>query len=164
MNIKKASKDVKYEIEMLRWTADLLLKPNFFKKVSTTIVEFFPIQSKNPHFLGTVHDALLESFAVHTRNLFYFFYTKTNKRKKDDVLAEDYLINKKEFITQRTNKTDLKHLTKRVDKMIVHITYHRAVYNKKTKLWMVADIRKKMDKTIDAFINTLPNEQKIWFK
>jgi hypothetical protein len=143
MNIKKASGDVKYEIDMLQQTAELLSKPNFSQ---------------------TNHDALLESFAIHTRNLFVFFYCGTKLRKKDDVLAEDYLINKKEFRMHRTKKRELNYLTKRIAKLIVHLTYHRAVYNRKTRLWSVTSILKKMNKTIDAFMNSLPEKRKIWFK
>ncbi len=143
MNIKRASGDVKYEIDMFHWTADLISKPNF----STPI-----------------WNALIESFAIHVRNLFEFFYGGIKSRRKDDVRAEDYLINKKEFRTHRTNKIKLNYLTKRVAKQVAHLTYHRAVYNKRTKPWKVTDIRSKMDKTIDAFMNSLSEKQKNWFR
>ena len=128
---------------MFRFTTDVLSKPNLPQPIA---------------------NALIESFAIHARNLFFFFYTGVKSRKKDDVLAEDYAINKKEFRTHRTKKTLLSNITKRVAKQIAHLTYHRAVYNKKTKPWKMQDIRKKLDKTIDAFINSLTEEQKIWFR
>lgn len=143
MNIKRASRDVKYEIDMFHWTADLIFKLNFSQPIK---------------------NALIESFAIHVRNLFIFFYKGTKSRSNDDILAEDYSINKKKFRTQRTKKNDLNYLTKRVAKQVAHLTYHRVVYNKKTKPWKVTDILTKIDKTINAFINSLPEEQKIWFR
>lgn len=143
MNIKRAIGDIKYEIGMFRFTADYLSNPNL------------PQLTKN---------VLIESFAIHARNLFFFFYTDSKTRKKDDVLAQDFAINKKEFRTHRTKKTLLNYIPKRVAKQIAHLTYHRAVYNKKTKPWKHHDIRIKIDKTIDTFINSLSDEQKIWFR
>lgn len=143
MNIKKAAGDVKYEIDMFRFTADCLSKPNLHQAIVNVLVE---------------------SFAIHTRNLFFFFYTENKLRKKDDVIADDYSINKKEFRTHRTKKALLNYIVKRVAKQVAHITYHRAVYNKRTKPWKTQDIRNKMNKTIDAFINSLSDKQKIWFR
>jgi len=143
MNVKRASGDVKYEIDMFHWTADLISKPSFSQPI---------------------RNALIESFAIHVRNLFIFFYGNNKLRRNDDIVAEDYSINKKEFRTHRTKKANLNYLTKRVAKQVAHLTYHRAVYNKKTKPWKITDILTKMNKTIDAFINSLPEEQKIWFR
>jgi hypothetical protein len=143
MNIKKATGDIKYEIDMLHFTADYL---------------------SNPRLPQVIKNVLIESFAIHARNLYIFFYTDSISRKKDDVVAQDFAINKRKFKIYRTKKILLKFILKRVAKQIAHLTYHRAVYNKKTKPWKHLDIRIKMDKTIDAFINSLPDGQKNWFK
>lgn len=143
MKIEKVAGDIKYEIDMFRFTADNLSKPNLQQNII---------------------NVLIESFAIHTRNLFFFFYAGNKLRKKDDVIAEDYDINKKEFRTHRTKKALLKYIVKRVAKQVAHITYHRAVYNKRTKPWKHRDIRNKIDKTIDAFINSLSDKQQIWFR
>lgn len=144
MNIEKDVEDIKYEIDMFRFTADKLA---------------------NRELLEATQNVFIESFTIHTRNLFYFFYTSTRSRKnKDDILAEDYAIKKREFKTQRTKKRFLNYIPKRVAKQIAHLTYHRRRYNKRTKPWKIQDIRNKMDKTIAAFINSLAEEQKTWFK
>ncbi len=96
---------------------------------------------------------LLESFAIHSRNLFDFFYTK--KRRLDDMSAQDFITKRREFRLKRTKKRILENLTLEVNKQVAHLTYSRNNYNRINKGWAVSTIKSNMDNTIKAFINCL---------
>jgi len=86
--LEKIAGDVKYEIGMFRLTTEHLYY--YSNKVSANE------KVKDSHFLINI---LLESFAIHSYNLYKFFYQgerekKNNRkinRKNSDVIAEDFL-------------------------------------------------------------------------
>lgn len=104
---------------------------------------------------------LLESFAIHSRNLFDFFYRRAKRR--DDISYEDFIAKKKEFKSKRTKKRILENLTKKCNKQIAHLSYSRINYNRSTKGWNVIEIYQNMNKTIKAFYNCMEPEKKKWF-
>lgn len=149
--LKKAVKAVRYEIDMFNNTAESLANPR----------------------LNQFHiNVLLESFVIHTYCLFRFFYqgeveTKNkNKRVRhsSDIIAEDFGIRRGEFRKNRTPKKDLKNIEEKRNKQLAHLTYNRVYRNIKTKGWHIKLIHKRMNKTIAAFFNSLPNEYKDLFK
>lgn len=75
-------------------------------------------------------NAFLESWAMHARNLFDFFYSThepTKKPRIDDVIAEDFFLDSSFWPSVRPNPSeDLTKLGKRVAKEIAHLTYARA--------------------------------------
>lgn len=140
--LKKTVEHIKYEIVMFQDSAKLLR------------------QTKDQFLINV----LLESFAIHARNIFNFFYSSEKKVKKDDVIVQDYINNKKAFNTSKTPKQKLKFILKKADKQVAHLTYSRNKYNKKTKPWNFGNIELDFEKTINAFINSLPKERMDWFK
>jgi len=106
-------------------------------------------------------NVLIESFAIHSRNLFDFFYTKG---RKDDIAASDYIINKQIFKQTRTKKRILDNLTRKTNKQVAHLTYSRNNYNNINKGWYVMQITNNMNSTILAFLNCLEIKEKEWFK
>ena len=137
--LKKASEHVFYEIWML-YNAATILK--------TTTDQL----SKN---------IILESFAIHARNSFDFFYPKKHFANSD-ILATDYLINKKLYNEQKTKKKILKYLVRKADKQIAHLTYTRNKYSLKTKGWYFKDISGKFQPTVIAFYDNLPENRRRW--
>ena len=111
-----------------------------------------------------LHNALVEIFAIHSRNLFIFFYTDVNKRVQDDILAEDFINRKELFINHRSPIRQLKFILKKANKQVSHLTYSRNKYNTKDKEWPIYKITITMEKTIDVFLEALPEEKKSWFK
>lgn len=150
--LKRAAIDIQYEIDMFRFTANELMT----LKIRPT----------------PIHNCLVESFAIHTNNLYYFFYHgevekkggKKKKRFSDDVIAEDYITERKKFRSARTPKSQLKIIEKKRHKQIAHLTYSRVFRNRKTKPWQVGKITKEMEKTIKAFLSSLSTPRKTWFK
>jgi len=141
--LKRSAEHIIYEIEMLRFAFSILRRPNL------------------PQLMI---NSFLEVFAIHARNLYYFFYTSIQNRSRDDVIVEDYILNKRLFKSQRTPKEKLKIITKKTAKQVAHLTYYRVRYNKRTKPWKFYDIYLKLEKTINAFKLALPDNRKKWFR
>lgn len=106
---------------------------------------------------------LLDDFAIHARNLFDFFYPKKpNLIKDDDMLVTDFLINQKIFNRNKTNKNKLSFITEKANKQVAHLTYKRNRYSKKTKSWPYIIIGREINKTLQAFYDSLSINQKKW--
>ncbi len=136
---RKAVEHVVYEIMMFKAT-NLLLLSNINEQVSKNV--------------------LLESFAVHSRNLFDFFY---KKRINDDIVAIDFIGNKAQFRKDKSKKRNMQTLARKANKQISHLTYSRNNYNSRTKPWNISSIGAQMNKTIEAFFKSLDIEKKVWF-
>jgi hypothetical protein len=150
--LQKAAKAVTYEINMFRLTTNALFYySNNFNTEDKT---------KNQFLLNV----LLESFGIHSYNLYKFFYQgkrekKNNRfivRKSSDLIAEDFNINKKYFRNTRSPKRNLKIIENKRNKQIAHLTYNRIYRDKRTKPWHFGIISKYMEQTINAFIDSLP--------
>lgn len=99
-----------------------------------------------------VYNALVESFAIHTRVLLDFFYKP--RKYRDDVVAEDYVQNWSASCPPKT--PDLTDATIRVDKEIVHLTYVRLMRSGSGKDWRFAAITQDLVKVCGAFIALIP--------
>lgn len=106
---------------------------------------------------------LLDSFVIHTRNLFDFFYPKRDGVRPDDMTVYNYISDCRSFNTNKTKKQDLIFVVKKANKQLAHLTYARNRYSLKTnKAWPFVSIGQKMTKTIKAFYNALPDSYKNW--
>lgn len=119
---KRALKDVEYEISMFIETARTL----------PTLKE------------GTVmHDAVLESFLVHARNLIHFFY-KVGKQYRRDVLSSHYSYPRPN--PEETSR--LREWAERMNTRLAHLSYNRL---EASKDWPVPEIVAKLKPTIESF-------------
>lgn len=137
------------------------------RAIEHIVYEIMMFEETSHKLLSNVQDqfeknVLIESYAIHSRNLFDFFYTK--RKIKDDMIANDFLLKKKEFKVKRVKKRILQNLTRKTNKQIAHLTYSRNTYNSATKPWNVPKISDCMNKTILVFFECLENEQKTWFR
>jgi len=147
VSLKKATEHLLYEIETFYQTLALLTQPR--NQIEVNI--------------------LLDSFTLHLRNLFYFFYPlqKSSKNlkikfKHDDMFVFDYIDKPGYFRRNKTKKKDLRFILRKVDKQVAHLTYTRNRYSLKTKSWPFIDIGKKMTKTLISFYDSLPDAYKRW--
>lgn len=136
------------------------------KAVEHVVYEFMMFRRTSEFLLTNIQDQLLkniviESFAIHTRNLFEFFYKP--KSRDDDIIASDFLLKKHEFRHRKSKKKTLAVVWKKANKQVSHLTYARNNYDKRTKGWNVASIKPKMEMTIRVFLESLDGEDKNWF-
>jgi len=137
--LKKASEHIYYEVLMFNQTLELLIQ----KKPQIEI------------------NILLDSFAIHARNLLDFFYPKDSARI-DDLLVFDFIDKLFYYNRNKTKKKELIFISRKVDKQVAHLTYTRNRYNQNTKAWPFVDISRKINKTLKAFYYSLPDSYKNW--
>lgn len=97
---------------------------------------------------------LLDSFAIHARNLYYFFYSTP---KQDDISIEHYLQGITEHLIP---KGDLEKIVSKGNKQVAHLTYSRNNYGFDEKKWIIGDIFPKLVENMQIFTINLPNEYK----
>ena len=122
-----ADEHIGYELTMLSWCTGLL-------------IAIGEMRSKGYIPLAT-HNAVLNSYSMHSRNLIDFLYLREMKRDRDtDIVVQDYIEENALFdrlipITKRL--CDAK---KKADKQVAHLTRDRMDYIDETKSWDVAGI------------------------
>ena len=83
-----------------------------------------------------LRSAIIESFAIHTRNLLKFFFD--DKPREDDVVANDFFHVQNEWNHIREKFGDkelLNRIFDRVNKEVAHITYKRLEVTSEEKSW-----------------------------
>lgn len=128
--MKFSSEHLFYELQMFHATGQLLEK---------TINE--PL----------LKNCLIESFVIHSSTLIDFFYSG---RKKNDAIADDFVISKIEWKKRRPKKTVL--LNKAIDRRnteMAHLSYDRSKVLKQSKAWDNKEIKKELLTVIDTFLS-----------
>ncbi|ODS35012.1 MAG: hypothetical protein A7316_04610 [Candidatus Altiarchaeales archaeon WOR_SM1_86-2] len=175
-DIEKAVKPVEYEINMLGFSFKCSTQNNFSSSgdyldgflewESQLYFAAIPKMLQNQNISGIVRNAFIEVFLLHFRTLYDFFYEP--KKHNDDILAKHFIITEsrlKIFEDNRTLKEELKEYKTRANKQLAHISFDRInKYVGEEKIWPIRDIYSKMEKTIQAFILSLPDDRKRWFK
>jgi len=83
---------------------------------------------------GVNHNALLESFAVHSRILIHFFWSE--KPRKDDMVATQFVKNVEEWKKIRPKKTELlEEVEFKAKKQVAYLTFKRLDYDFENKGW-----------------------------
>ena len=94
--------------------------------------------------------ALLESFAIHLRNLIDFFYTPPGKARDDHLVAADFFDSPTAWDPGAITKS-LADARERANKEISHITYKRKSATDQTKPWPVAGLFKEVHSVAQKF-------------
>jgi hypothetical protein len=90
---------------------------------------------------GYMHDALLESWLVHLRNLILFFCH--SRSDTDDVIAGDFLDNPGDW--SQIESTTFKTARERANKELSHITEKRKYTGETDKDWDVAGLFREIE-------------------
>jgi hypothetical protein len=102
----------------------------------------------NPQTNRQLHDAVLESFAVHVRNLIEFFYD--NRKKPDTGIAGDYFADPADWRKLTGEKpADLARAYTMAHKQISHLTYDRIGADKN---WFVGDLALRLREVVRMFL------------
>ncbi len=130
--LQEASNHLWYEIMMLH-----RLAPDVDSGVATAVWRY---------------NALVESFAIHTRNLIDFLH---RRRSQQRVIAAHYFSPQKSWLALCPDEsTCLKTAENRAHQEIAHLTYARQ--NVKDKKWPAVEIVQELRPTIDLFIRETP--------
>lgn len=102
--------------------------------------------------IGPIHNAFINSFAVHVRNLVDFLYEHKGKVKVDVILAEHYFPSSQDWSEIRPVQSDkLKTAKIRCDKQVAHLTYTRH----KKEPWDFITIVRELQVPLTTFVNNI---------
>ena len=112
---------------------------------------------------GSDGDIALESFLLHFRNLRAFLCPTKQRLGDDDVIASDFLNERKG--RDLGDWTFLQEHKGKLDKMLAHITYARAVYiTSSQNQWDFGGMQELMLTELEYFFSMLPANVRTWFK
>lgn len=169
--LRKASDHLYYEMWMLNQLADILEKAEEVAEVAkydtyTSTTETYiskgsigvdksSFPSQSDEIQRTINNAILESFAIHTRSLLDFFYSSGSR--DDDVVAEHFFSSATVWISARPPKTyeQRMRIKDRVSKEIAHLTIARQ--NVKSKKWPYKSIRRDLNRAFSVFFKIVPD-------
>ncbi len=115
-----------YEINMLLWTASMLIPLRGLSDLT-------PIPR-------IIHDSLLESFAIHARNLVDFLYIRADRKRQDkatDVIVQDYIAAETLSDALPDIAPVLSIVNQKANKQVAHLTQDRINYERAGKGWDV---------------------------
>jgi hypothetical protein len=104
---------------------------------------------------GILANALIEAFTLHARVLLAFLYSE--KARKDDVIADDYVAN---WTCGRPSMPEpLKLIQGRVGKEVAHLTYGRLSLSEEAKQWPIIELSREMCALVGKFLELVPEEK-----
>jgi len=131
--LQRALKHINYEINMLIAISNGLASGVFGK--------------------SALNNSIVESFAIHTRNLIDFLWPV--KPKNDHVIAEDYFCKEGQWENIRTPIPDILSKARiRAHKEIAHISYDRINVKKDEKPWDFITLSKLISVSMDLFFKS----------
>jgi hypothetical protein len=106
---------------------------------------------------GPLNNAVLEAFIIHVRAVIDFLYVE--KPRPDDIVAEDFLPEEKDWARLRPPLTPALQLAKsRAGKEIAHLTYARLDVTPEAKPWAFSEIASDVSLALDVFLQFVPRE------
>lgn len=137
---------LKYELDMLIWSAGILAT------------------------LGTVSDkgllpwainnSVLESFAIHARNLVDFLYARSrNKDRKSDLVIEDYIDTETLAKVMPKITPLLEQAITKSNKQVAHLTIERIDYEREGKAWSFIDVAREILAVFQLLAPYFPEEK-----
>ena len=106
---------------------------------------------------GTLHNALVESFAIHLRNMLDFLWPDKPKRKSDWVIAADFFPSPSDWEKLCPEISQLLLDSRvRAAKEIAHLTYACLAVDPEQKDWDVRQIANEVTRVVEKFIRHVP--------
>ncbi len=101
------------------------------------------------------HDAVLESFAVHLRNLIEFLYGP--RKFENNAIAEDFFADPARWrALSGTKPEDLDRAQKQGHKQIAHISFERVGADKR---WYVGALTERLHEVVRAFLDNADEDR-----
>ncbi len=108
---------------------------------------------------GWMHNALVESWAVHLRAIVDFLYPPKSLNP-DDVVASDFFENPSEWEAALPAMSEtLVRGRKRAAKEIVHLSYRRIGINHEDKQWHFVALAREVEPLIALFLHHVPKSK-----
>lgn len=139
-----AEEHLQYEVDMLTWSAGVLTSLAIYK-------------DKGPLPL-VITNGLLNTFAVHARNLIDFLYSGSgNKDFPTDIIIEDYVDTATLAQALPEISPLLEEAKKKAHKQVAHLTRERMEYEKAGKEWTFIEIAQHIRQALASIAPYIPN-------
>ena len=143
--LRRISEHLSYEIMMLFGTAWIL---------AASRIKDMPVEAER----STVHNALIESFAIHARVLLDFLYEM--ERKQNDAIACDFFDKDSIWRTACPPKSgSLAQVHGRVGKEVAHLSYARINVSEEMKTWRYIELAREIRATLNVFVDMVPAQR-----
>jgi len=107
--------------------------------------------------VSAAHNALVESFAIHARNLIDFLWLDSSN--EDDVVGEDFFDDPTKWFNVRPAMPELLRKAKRrAHKQVAHLTYTRILIPDEDKHWSYVEIANTLQELLQLFVKHAPPE------
>ena len=145
-----ADEHLAYELDMLRWSGSILHAYNVAELRGRPL---------NSALSQPMANALLESFAIHTRNLIDFLYLRNHygRDRQSDIVIEDYLDGPALASALPPITELLENAKKKADKQVAHLASERLRYGVMDKSWFYTEIFRDI---YSAFRSVVPHVEK----
>jgi hypothetical protein len=140
---QRASGELLHEIQML-----YLLRNYFAERVLDRALE-----DREDRGLPA-RNASVEAFALHLRSLINFFYNHRGRGAQDDLVANDYVRDRKAYANARPKRDPAleRDVVERISRQVVHLTYARGGYPPAESVWLYDKACQALDPVIRAFL------------
>lgn len=139
--LRALSEHLLYEIEMLEHNAG---------RIQALLQDHSAVGEKERY-------ALLESFLLHTRNLYEFLFLKKGKDDKNALRANDFMEDKSYAIP--TPDSELERWAKyMIDRRLVHLSQHRLTIKEADAEWKVGILFNQLYQQLLEFYDWVDNE------
>lgn len=141
-----AENHLQYEVDMLTWSAAVLASlPPYIDKGCLP---------------WAINNGLLNTFAVHARNLIGFLYSRSECRDyATDIVIEDYVDASTVAKALPPISPLLKEVLTKANKQAAHLTTKRIAYEKTGKEWMFIDIVKHVRQAFAPIAPHIPSSR-----
>lgn len=141
-----AEEHLQYEVDMFIWSAGIL-------------VFLAPYKDKG-YLPWAINNALLNTFAVHSRNLIDFLYSRS--RRKDyatDIVIQDYV--ETDVLTQNLPAISalLEEALNKANQQVAHLTLKRIEYEKAGKEWKFVEVVKHVCQAFSSIAPHIPDSR-----
>ena len=147
------SKVFEYELDMFYDLWEAWIAWLRFKNVES---ELFP-----PDLKAVIRNALIESFALHTRNIIDFLYGSRKKKRDRDLFGSDFFDGSNEVSTvnwEMLEREDKIHeLWKTVSKTVLHMTEKRLDIEYEDKFEISHVVFDNLEPAIQSFLAAVPD-------
>jgi hypothetical protein len=138
-----AEKHLQYEVDMLTWSAGILA--------------FLARQNNKGYLSWTINNGLLNTFAIHARNLIDFLYSRS--RGKDyptDIIIQDYASDSDVSSHLIGISPLLEEALIKANKQVAHLSMERIDYENTGKEWKFIEVSKHIRQSLASIAPYIP--------
>ena len=144
--LQYADENLQYEIDMLTWSAGLLA--------------FLASNKTKGHLPWVINNGLLNSFALHARNLVNFLHSwSKGKDFPADIVLEDFVDAATIASYPPVISPLLEEVLTKANKQVAHLSMERIQYEQTGKEWMFIEIAKQILKAFASIAPHIPSSR-----